>query len=77
LLLALVRLVQRQHQSSIFVLTWGGLRGGLSIALALSVPAALGDAWILNATFLVVVFSLVVQGRSMDCLLRRWNRQQA
>jgi CPA1 family monovalent cation:H+ antiporter len=77
LLLALVHLVERRHQSSFFVMTWGGLRGGLSIALALSVPAALGGSWILNATFLVVVFSIVVQGGSMDWLLRRWNRQQA
>ena len=73
LLLALVHLVQHQHQSSLFVMTWGGLRGGLSIALALSVPAALGGPWMLNATFLVVVFSIVVQGGSMDWLLRRWK----
>ena len=77
LLLALVRLVERRHQSSTFVMTWGGLRGGLSIALALSVPAALDGAWMLNATFLVVVFSIVVQGGSMDWLLRRWNRHEA
>jgi CPA1 family monovalent cation:H+ antiporter len=74
LLLALVRLVERRHKSSLFVMTWGGLRGGLSIALALSVPAALGGSWILNATFLVVVFSIVVQGGSMDWLLRRSSR---
>ena len=77
LLLALVRLVERRHQSSTFVMTWGGLRGGLSIALALSVPPALGGVWMLNATFLVVVFSIVVQGGSMDWLLRRWNRHEA
>jgi CPA1 family monovalent cation:H+ antiporter len=58
-------------------MTWGGLRGGLSIALALSVPPALGGVWMLNATFLVVVFSIVVQGGSMDWLLRRWNRHEA
>jgi CPA1 family monovalent cation:H+ antiporter len=75
-LLALVRLVRRRHQSSTFVLTWGGLRGGLSIALALSVPAALGRSWMLGATYLVVVFSIVVQGGSMDWLLRRQNKRQ-
>jgi len=73
-LLALVRLIRRGHRSSTLVLTWGGLRGGLSIALALSVPAALGRSWILGATYLVVVFSIVIQGGSMDWLLRRWNR---
>ena len=69
-LLALVRAVQRGHKSSTFVLTWGGLRGGLSIALALSVPEALGHAWMVGATYLVVVFSIVIQGGSMDWLLR-------
>ncbi len=69
-LLGLVRLIKRGHRSSLFVLTWGGLRGGLSIALALSVPEALGRSWMLGATYLAVVFSIVVQGGSMDMLLR-------
>ena len=76
-ILALVRLIQRGHKSSVFLLTWGGLRGGLSIALALSVPAALGRSWILGATYIVVVFSIVLQGGSMDWLLRRRIRRQA
>ncbi len=76
-LLALVRLIRPGHRSSVFVLTWGGLRGGLSIALALSVPEALGQSWILGATYLVVVFSIVIQGGSMDWFLRKHNRKQA
>ena len=75
-LLLIIRLIQPSHRSSTLVLTWGGLRGGLSIALALSVPAALGRSWMLGATYLVVVFSIVVQGGSMDWLLRRRNRRQ-
>jgi monovalent cation:H+ antiporter, CPA1 family len=74
-LLGLVRIIRRGqshgHRSSVFVLTWGGLRGGLSIALALSVPAELGRSWILGATYLVVVFSIVIQGGSMDLFMRR------
>lgn len=70
-LLALVRLIQPHHSSSTFVLAWGGLRGGLSIALALSVPESLGRSWILGATYIVVVFSILVQGGSMDWFLRR------
>ena len=70
-ILALVRLVHRGHKSSTFLLTWGGLRGGLSIALALSVPADLGRSWILGATYIVVVFSIVLQGGSMELFLRR------
>jgi CPA1 family monovalent cation:H+ antiporter len=72
-LLALVRLVQPTHRSSTFVLTWGGLRGGLSIALALSVPEILGRTWMLGATYMVVVFSIVFQGGSMDRILRWRN----
>ncbi len=74
-LLGLVRLIQRGHRSSLFVLTWGGLRGGLSIALALSVPEALGRSWMLGATYLAVVFSIVIQGGSMDMLLR-WRKNK-
>lgn len=71
LLLLVARLCRPDHRSSLFVLTWGGLRGGLSIALALSVPEAFGRSWILGATYLVVVFSIVIQGGSMDWILRR------
>jgi monovalent cation:H+ antiporter, CPA1 family len=76
-LLRLVRLLQPAHRSSVFVLTWGGLRGGLSIALALAVPESLGRSWILGATYILVVFSIVVQGTSMDWFLRRSARKRA
>jgi CPA1 family monovalent cation:H+ antiporter len=75
-ILALVRLYRRDHRSSIFVLTWGGLRGGLSIALALSVPETLGRSWMLGATYMVVVFSIVTQGASMNWLLHRRARRE-
>jgi len=75
LLLAVVRAFQPEHRSSILVLTWGGLRGGLSIALALSVPFELGRSWMLAATYVVVVFSIVLQGGSMDWILS--TRQKA
>jgi CPA1 family monovalent cation:H+ antiporter len=44
------------------LLTWGGLRGGLSLALAVSLPESEWKPLILNMTFSVVVFSIVVQG---------------
>jgi monovalent cation:H+ antiporter, CPA1 family len=69
LLLTIVRLVRHHRNGSIFVLTWGGLRGGLSIALALSVPEGLGRSWMLGATYLVVVFSILIQGGLMNRLL--------
>jgi len=60
--------------TSILTLTWGGLRGGLSIALALSIPATLGGNWIFGATYLVVVFSILVQGGSLHLVMSRRNR---
>jgi len=75
-LLAVIRLLQPGHRSSVFVLTWGGLRGGLSIALALSVPQSLGRSWILGATYVVVVFSIVTQGASMNWILQRTARRR-
>lgn len=55
---------------AIAILTWGGLRGGLAIALALSVGPEISQAPILLAiTYVVVVFSIVVQGLSFKRLL--------
>jgi monovalent cation:H+ antiporter, CPA1 family len=73
LILGCIRVFRHGHRSSILTLSWGGLRGGLSIALALSVPASEGRSWILATTYIVVVFSIVVQGGSMDLFLRRFN----
>ena len=55
------------------VLNWGGLRGAVSLALALSLPAALGDQRDLLRVmaFGVVLFTLVIQGATMRPLLRR------
>jgi monovalent cation:H+ antiporter, CPA1 family len=79
LCLWIVRMCQSQRRDSIRTLTWGGLRGGLSIALALSVPLNLGTApggpqagpWIFGATYMVVVFSIIVQGGSLQFALAR------
>ena len=70
LLLLVARLCRPELRSSMFVLTWGGLRGGLSIALALSVPQEFGRSWIVGATYVIVVFSIVIQGGTMDSVLR-------
>jgi CPA1 family monovalent cation:H+ antiporter len=53
------------------VLTWGGLRGGISVALALSLPDIPEKGVLLAAAYAVVVFSIVVQGLTMERLVRR------
>ncbi len=56
------------------VLFWGGLRGAVSLALALSLPAAFADRDLVRAmTFGVLLFTLLVQGTTMQPLLRRLN----
>jgi CPA1 family monovalent cation:H+ antiporter len=75
LILWLIRVLQPGHQSSLLTLSWGGLRGGLSIALALSVPNLQSHTWILATTYLVVVFSILIQGSTLDLFLRRFAGQ--
>jgi CPA1 family monovalent cation:H+ antiporter len=53
------------------LLTWGGLRGGLSLALAVSLPDSFWKPLILNMTFAAVVFSIVVQGLTIERLFAR------
>ena len=76
-----IRMLRRRvwfEPFTIRILTWGGLRGGISVALALSVPnESAGVAVprrdvILAITYVVVVFSIVVQGFTIEPLTRRW-----
>lgn len=53
------------------LLVWGGLRGGISIALALSIPEGPERDLILTMTYGVVVFSILVQGTTVGVLARR------
>jgi len=52
------------------IMTWGGLRGGISVALALSIPAGTEREIILMATYVVVVFSIMVQGLTLSRVVR-------
>ena len=55
------------------ILTWGGLRGGIAVALALSLPESPARGMILAVTYFVVIFSISVQGLTVQRLLRRWK----
>ncbi len=56
---------------AITILTWGGLRGGISIALALSLPPGKSRDLIVSITYVVVVFSILVQGLSIKSMINR------
>lgn len=56
--------------NTIKILTWGGLRGGISIALALSLPPGPERSIILGVTYVVVVFSILVQGLTVQRLVK-------
>jgi CPA1 family monovalent cation:H+ antiporter len=53
------------------VLVWGGLRGGISVALALSLPQGPERDLVLTLTYSVVVFSILGQGLSFGAVVRR------
>lgn len=61
-------------KGAIPILTWGGIKGGISIALALSLPEGPHKELILGATYIVVIFSILVQGLTIAPLARALTR---
>ena len=57
------------------IMTWGGLKGGISVALALSLPETEWTSLILTATYMVVLFSIIVQGLTVARLAKRLGRE--
>jgi CPA1 family monovalent cation:H+ antiporter len=75
--LAVLSRVVRFAPGSVWVLTWGGLRGGISVALALSIPGGSARDLIVAMTYFVVVFSVFAQGLTLSRLARRWGGDPA
>ena len=66
-----------KRSSTAIVLTWGGLRGGISIALALSLPASEFRELIILITYTVVVFSILFQGLTISTLVKKLKLDQS
>lgn len=62
------------ERNAIPILTWGGLRGGISVALALSLPKSMFSEVFVSVTYIVVLFSIIVQGLTIGKFAKKLAR---
>jgi len=67
----LIRLKAKLAPNLVKILVWGGLRGGISVALALSLPDGESRDLVLFITYVIVVFSIVVQGLTIGPFIKK------
>jgi monovalent cation:H+ antiporter, CPA1 family len=60
------------QKHSLTILTWGGLRGGISVALALSLPKSEFSDFFVTITYIIVLFSIIVQGLTIGRVVKRF-----
>lgn len=66
---------RRFSRAGLMVLTWGGLRGGVSVAMALALPPGTWRDLLVAVTYILVVFSILVQGLTLGPLVRSLGRR--
>jgi monovalent cation:H+ antiporter, CPA1 family len=65
-----LRIRREIDKGTVRMLTWGGLKGGISVALAMKLPDFEGRNAVLTVTYVIVVFSIVVQGLTVGRMIR-------
>ena len=70
--IAILSIFKKFERKTALIITWGGLRGGLSVALALNLPDSIGEGkgLILFITYIVVLFTILVQGLTLKKIVK-------